>query len=433
MKSPNVTDIFIDGLIVKSQAIPQKVIQQAKKCLLDYMGVVVGGARFIQEHHLDFFKTMVIDRGNCSVFGTDYKTTASNAALLNGYSAHVLELDDGHRLGMIHLGASINSAILTVVEQKKLGKHDILKGMVMGYEAAVRCACALQPGHKVRGYHVSGTCGTIGSAMGVAFACGFNKEQIKSTLSCAITSAAGVLEIQEEASELKPYNLGRAAMDGLVAAQMGRMAMPGPNDILSGKRGFLSVLTDTPNSEHLTDFSNDNYCIEGIYQKLYAACRHCHPAIEAAIAIRNEINLHPEQVDKVEVYTYKLAVGGHDHTNIQGISSAKLSTPYSVALGIAKGNAGYEDFNEDNLHNSDIIGLTSKVSVIEDEQLTAQSPTVRGARVVIRLIDGKEYKNCVLYPKGEPENPISYEGILAKTHLLTGDYCNSFFDEIIYE
>ena len=428
MMSPNVTDIFIDGLIVKSQAIPQKVIQQAKKCLLDYMGVVAGGARFIQEHHPVFLKTLVIDKGNCSVFGTEYKTTASNAALLNGYSAHVLELDDGHRLGMIHLGASINSAVLAVVEQKKVGKHDILKGMVMGYEAAVRCACALQPGHKVRGYHVSGTCGTIGSAMGVAFACGFNKKQIKSTLSCAITSAAGVLEIQEEASELKPYNLGRAAMDGLVAAQMGRMALPGPDDILGGKRGFLSVLTDTPNPEHLTDFSNENYCIEGIYQKLYAACRHCHPAIEAAIALRNAINLQPEQVDKVEVYTYKLAVGGHDHTNIQGISSAKLSTPYSVALGIAKGNAGYENFDEDNLHNSDIIGLTSKVSVIEDDQFTAQSPAVRGARVVIRLKDGKEYEDCVLYPKGEPENPISYEEILQKTNSLVNKSINGIID-----
>lgn len=429
----NLTEIFIDGLIAKSQAIPEKVIQQAKKCLLDYMGVVVGGARFIQEQHLEFFKTMVIDKGNCSVFGTEYKTTASNAALLNGYSAHVLELDDGHRLGMIHLGASIISAILAMSEQDGLEQKDILKGIAMGYESAVRCSCALQPGHKVRGYHVSGTCGTIGSALGVAFACGFNKEQMKSTLACAVTSAAGVLEIQEEASELKPYNLGRAAMDGLVAAQMGRIAMPGPDDILGGKRGFLSVLTDTPNSEHLADFSNENYCIEGIYQKLYAACRHCHPAIEAAIATLNDINLQPEQVDKVEVYTYKLAVGGHDHTNIQGISSAKLSTPYSVALGIVKGNAGYEDFNEDNLHNTNIIGLTNKVSVIEDEQLTAQSPAVRGARVVIRLKDGKEYENCVLYPKGEPENPISYEGILAKTRLLMGDYCNSFFYEIIYE
>lgn len=429
--TPNVTDTFINGLIAKSQAIPEKVIQQAKKCLLDYMGVVVGGARFIQEQHPEFFKTMVIDKGNCTVFGTEYNTTASNAALLNGYSAHVLELDDGHRLGMIHLGASINSAILAVVEQEKLGKDDILKGMVMGYEAAVRCACALQPGHKVRGYHVSGTCGTIGSAMGVAFACGFNKEQIKSTLSCAITSAAGVLEIQEEASELKPYNLGRAAMDGLVSAQMGRLALSGPDDILGGKRGFLSVLTDTPKPEHLTDFSSKDYCINGIYQKLYAACRHCHPAIEAAIALRNDINLQPEQVDKVEVYTYKLAVGGHDHTKIQGISSAKLSTPYSVALGIVKGNAGFEDFNEDNLHDADIVELTRKVRVFEDEDLTAQSPAIRGANVIIRLKDEKKIEKCVLYPKGEPENPISNEEIIQKAKRLLKNDKSNFIEYLL--
>ena len=245
-----------------------------------------------------------------------------------------------------------------------------------------------------------------------------------------------MLEVQEEASELKPYNLGRAAMDGLVAAQMGRMALPGPDDILGGKRGFLSVLTDTPKPEHLTDFSSKDYCINGIYQKMYAACRHCHPAIEAAIDLRNDINLQPEQVDKVEVYTYKLAVGGHDHTKIQGISSAKLSTPYSVALGIVKGNAGFEDFNEDNLHNSDIIGLTSKVSVIEDEQLTAQSPAVRGARVVIRLKNGKEYENCVFYPKGEPENPLSKEELenkfrgLAMYGGLTSEECDAVIAEI---
>ena len=429
----NLTDIFIEGLLSKSKAVPEKVVLQAKKCLLDYMGVVVGGARYLQRKYPDFFSKMAWDKGVCSLYGTDFKTSAINAAFLNGFSAHVMELDDGHRMGMIHLGASINSAILAVSEQEELGQDDILKGVVMGYEAAVRCACALQPGHKVRGYHVSGTCGTIGSAIGIAFACSYSKEQLKTTLDCAVTSAAGVLEIQEEASELKPYNLGRAAMDGLVAAQMGRMSLPGPNDIMGGKRGFLSVLTDTPNNKYLADFSNEDYCIEGIYQKLYAACRHCHPAIEAAIAIRNDFKQKPEQVAKVEVYTYKLAVRGHDHTNIQGISSAKLSTPYSVALGIIKGNAGYEDFNEDNLHNSDIIGLTSKVSVIEDEQLTAQSPAVRGARVVICLKGGEQYENCVLYPKGEPENPISYEEILVKTRQLMENYSNSFFDEIVYE
>lgn len=428
----NLTDIFIEGLLSKSQVVPEKVVLQAKKCLLDYMGVVVGGARYLQRKHPDFFNKLAQDKGVCSLFGTDYKTSAINAALLNGFSAHVLELDDGHRMGMIHLGASINSAILAVSEQEELGQEDILKGVVMGYEAAVRCACALQPGHKVRGYHVSGTCGTIGSSIGIAFACGYSKEQLKTTLACAVSSAAGVLEIQEEASELKPYNLGRAAMDGLVAAQMGRMSLSGPDDIMGGKRGFLSVLTDTPYPKYLADFNNEDYCIEGIYQKLYAACRHCHPAIEAAIAIRDDFNLRTEQVDKVEVFTYKLAVGGHDHRNIQGVSSAKLSIPYSVALGIVKGNAGYEDFNEENLSNPEIVGLMQKVWVIQDDEFTAQSPAIRGAKVVIQLKDGEKIERCVLYPKGEPENPINYEEIHAKTRTLIGDN-NSYFEGIVYE
>lgn len=429
----NLTDSFIDGLFAKSQAIPDRVVQQAKKCLLDYLGVVVGGAKYLQRQHPEFFETFVKDSGECSVLGTAYKTTPINAALLNGFTAHVLELDDGHRKGMIHLGASIVSAVLAVAEKEKLAFDEVLRGVVMGYEAAVRCACALQPGHKVRGYHVSGTCGTIGSAVGIAFACGYTKEQLKSTLACAVTSAAGVLEIQEEASELKPYNLGRAAMDGLAAAQMGRLALPGPDDILGGKRGLLAVLTDTPVQTHLTDLGNEGYGIEGIYQKMYAACRHCHPAIEAAVAIRNDHNLQVEQVDRVEVHTYKLAVGGHDHQEIKGISSAKLSTPYSVALAIEKGNAGFEDFNETNLQDSDILGLTQKVCVMEDEQLTAQSPAVRGARVVVCLKNGTEFENSVLYPKGEPENPISYEEIKQKAAVLMDGYDNVYIDRLLKE
>ena len=427
----NLTDTFIDGLWAKSQAIPDKVMQQAKMCLLDYLGVAVGGARYLREYHPAFWESFTKETGDCSVLGTEYKTTAINAALLNGFSAHVLELDDGHRKGMIHLGASVISAVLAVAETERMAFDSILCGIVMGYEAAVRCACALQPGHKVRGYHVSGTCGTIGAAMGVALACGYTKEQLKSILACAVTSAAGVLEIQEEASELKPYNLGRAAMDGLVAARMGRLSLLGPDDMLGGKRGLLAVLTDTPNHSSLTDFGNEDYCIEGIYRKVYAACRHCHPAIEAAVAVCNETNLQPEEVDSVEVHTYKLAVGGHDHTQIQGISFAKLSTSYSVALTIVKGNAGFEDFNEENLHDDTILALTQKVRVLEDAQLTVQSPAVRGARVVIYSKNGNRFEKSVLYPKGEPENPMRYEEIKQKAEALLQGYENGFTDWLL--
>lgn len=414
----NDTDQFVNSLVKKSQVIPQSVFQQTRICLLDYLGVMVGGMRYIVDRH------------------PELKTVSQSDVFLHAFAAHVLELDDGHRHGMIHLGASIVSAVLDAAVKQGLNSNDLHRGIVMGYEVAVRCARAIQPGHKMRGYHVSGTCGTIGSAMGIAFACGYSKEQLKSTLTCAVSSAAGVLEIQEEVSELKPYNLGRAAMDGVVAAQMGRFALPGPDDILGGKRGFLAALTDTPHPEYLTDFSGEDYAIEGIYQKVYAACRHCHPAIDATLDIQNDIHLKPEQVEKIEVHTYKLAVGSHDHTKIHGISSAKLSTPFSVALAIVKGSAGYADFNEKSLEDYWVKTLTQKVRIIEDEELTQYSPAVRGAKVFVHLKDGSVCEASCMYPKGEPENPLSREELeekfigLAMYGGMTKKECDEVINEI---
>ena len=413
----NISEKFINGLIVKSQFIPFEVRLRARYVLLDYFGVTVGGLKYLDEKR------------------TELLAGSPSAAFLNGFAAHVLELDDGHRHGMIHLEASIVSAILDVAEKENLKSDDVLCGIVMGYEVAVRCARAIQPGHKVRGYHVSGTCGTIGAAIGIAFACGYNKEQLKSTLACAVSSAAGVLEIQEQTSELKPYNTARAAYDGFLAAQIGKLALPGPDDILGGKRGFLAVLTDTPKSEYLT-VNEEDYCIDGIYRKVHAACRHCHPAIDATLDMRNDLKLKPNQVDKIEVHTYKLAVGSHDHTDIRGISSAKLSIPYAVALAIVKGSCGYADYNEENLNDYLIKSITRKVRVIDDEIFTAQSPEVRGARVTLYLKDGGVFEASCLYPKGEPENPLTkmeleekFRG-LAMYGGLTKEECDEMIKEI---
>ena len=414
----NITEQFVDGLVKKSQFIPQPVLNQTRKCVLDYFGVTIGGMRYTEDKHPELIAVSPSD-----VFH-------------HAFAAHVLELDDGNRQGMIHLGASIVSSVLDVAEKKRLKSEEVLRGIVMGYEVAVRCARSIQPGHKERGYHVSGTCGTIGSAMSIAFACGYNKEQMKSTLACAVSSAAGVLEIQEQASELKPYNIARAAYDGVLAAQMGRLSLPGPDDILGGKRGFMAALTDTPKPEFLTDFDEDSYCIEGIYQKVHAACRHSHPAIDAMLDIRKELNLQPDQIEKIEVHTYKLAVGSHDHIEIMGISSAKLSTPFAVALAIVKGSCGYAEYNEGNLNDYWINNLTRKVCVKEDVNLTAQSPAVRGARVTIYLNNGEEYEATCLYPKGEPENPLTQEELedkfcgLAMYGGLTSAECDEVINEL---
>ena len=415
-----ISDKFINELIIKDQAIHDEAYTKARACLLDYLGVTLGGYQYLKAKNVKLIESLQ----NHSILET---------ALWEGFAAHVLELDDGHRRGMIHLGASIITAVIEVAKQEHLNSKMMLEGIIMGYEAAIRCAMSIQPGHKVRGYHVSGTCGTIGAALGIAFACGYNREQLKSTLDCAVTSAAGVLEIQEQASELKPYNIARAVCDGLLAAQIGKLAIPGPDDIIGGKRGFLAAMTDTPKPEYLTEFNDERFCIEGIYQKVHAACRHNHPAIDATILMRNDLDLKPEQVEKIEVYTYKLAVGSHDHTKIQGISSAKLSTPFAVAMAIVKGSCGYADYNEDNLNDYWIKYLTNKVKVIEDKNLTDQSPSIRGARVVIYLKNGEEYEASCLYPKGEPENPLTQADIENKFRELAmyGGLSSEECDEVV--
>ena len=413
-----IEDKFIEGLVRKSQRLSKDVIRQAQKCLLDYCGVVKGGKRLLLEKYPELMDA------------------THNDAFLNGFASHILELDDGHRYGMIHLGASIQSALLTIANREQLSSIQLLRGIVLGYEASVRCAQAIQPGHKIRGYHASGTCGTIGSAMGIAFALGFNEKQLKSTLACAVTSAAGILEIQEQSSELKPFNVGRAAMDGIIATQVGRLELSGPDDILGGKSGFLTALTDSPHPEYLTDFSDDDYAISGIYQKVHAACRHCHSAIDATLELRNSAHFSPEQVERIEVHTYRLAVESHDHTDIKGISSAKLSTPYSVALAFVKGSAGYADYNNENLSDIMIRSITRKVRVIEDEELTQKSPSILGARVIFYLKDGGVFKASCLYPKGEPENPLSHQELeekfreLAMYGGLTSNECDEVINEI---
>lgn len=420
----NITNSFVDHLFEMSQrTLPERIMEQAKLCAMDYVGCATAGAKMMAERNQQFLAIVAKQGGNSTVIGHETKTTLHNAAFLNAMNAHATELDDGHRLGMIHLGASIFSALLPVAEQEGIAKEDVLRGAVVGYEAAVLSAMAMQPSHKLRGYHTSGTCGTIGAAMAIAAALHFTKHEMKNALSAAVAGAAGLLEMQEDDSELKPYNLAHAAVSGITAAYAVLAGYSGPSDPIGGKRGLLAVMSENPNIEVLSNYIEDRYEIERIYRKPYAACRHCHPAIEAALKIKHEHGLMANDIASVRVETYKLAVGGHDHKSIQGVASAKLSTPFSVALALVKDQAGIDDFNPVNIHDNTILDLCQRVDVIVNDELTSWSPQKRAAIVSITTDEGNNYSREVDYPKGEPENPMTrseveekYKACLAVSH-----------------
>lgn len=413
---PNVTLALVDYLFTKAETITDSLRKRADACREDYLAVVAAGAVKNRSHWRQLLERL--PDGTSELVGYNKKADSKTAALINGFNAHALELDDGQRFAMIHLGASIISAIKAAADENDISDEQFKIGVVMGYEAACRVAISMQPSHKNRGYHTAGTCGTIGCAVGVAFALGLDKVQMNRVLTCAAGSAAGMLEIQEQRSEIKPYNVGRAAMDGLAAAYMGLTDYETPDDMFGGERGFFKTFADQFDLEKLVG-AQDYFEIERIYVKPYASCRHSHSAVEAAIKLHDKLII--DQIESVEVKTYKLGVKGHDHTAIQGIASAKLSTPYAVAAGLLYGRADLTAFEPlDDI----IVALAQKVKVIEDPELTAESSKKRVAIVTVKMKDGTEHNARVDYAKGDPENPMTEKELAEKKRLLLAYVAN---------
>ena len=405
---------------IASNQLPEHVTISAKRCILDYCGVVLAGAS-VNKNKIDkFLESMAL--GETTIYGLGQKCDIYSAVLVNSFNAHTIELDDGHRFGMMHMGAPIISAVLAIAENNEVSNEKILRAIVCGYDVAIALSRKMQPGHKLKGYHATGTCCTVGVAMAIALLLDYDEEKIRSTLAMSATSAAGLLEVIDDSSELKPYNIAHAALAGLSAALFGKMGFSGPVDVIGGKRGFFSVLAQEKDFERISNselFQEDQYAITEIYTKPYAACRHCHPAIEAAvnakysyIAEGNEFEL--SELEEITVGTYSLAIRGHEHTEIYGASSAKMSIPYSVATALVSNKVGMDAYTMDMLSDVRTKELMKKITIHVDPELDALNPQKRGAIVELKFRNGEALSERVDYPLGEPEHMMSNEDLEKK-------------------
>ncbi|MBO5077356.1 MAG: MmgE/PrpD family protein [Clostridia bacterium] len=412
----NLTDRFLDSILKLADApLSPGSVRQVERCILDYICVTFAGRKMLGD------RLAAIEQGapegNCEVLGTDKKLSVYPAAFLNGFAAHFAELDDGNRTGAPHLEAVIISAMLAVAQSTEISFERFIKGIIVGYEATTRLSSAMQPGHKQKGFHATGTCGTIGVALAAGYALGYTRTQLKSTLSAAAAASAGLLHMLDDDSELKPYNVAGAITRGLEAAFFGRCGLTGPDDVLSGKRGFLSVFTDETDLFKLMGaFSMPAIYLR--YVKPYASCRHSHPAVECALTICGEHDIDPAAIQKIEIQTYKQGIYGHDQTDITSVNAARMSTPYSVAAATVLGSCGIEAFTKKTIARKDIIDLVQKVSIAENARMTEKCPEERGAAVTFIMHDGSSYTAEVGNPLGEPEHPLSDEVLEAKFHSL---------------
>lgn len=419
-KTLNKTEKFLQSISnVTKKGISDSVLEKAKKSLLDYIAVTTAGSKSNEERLERFFTKTEPEPGNSTLIGMSRKTNLKDAVFFNGLNGHALDIDDGTNTGIIHLGSPIFSVLIPLAEKYSISLRKLLEAAVIGYETSFTMATSIQPQHKFLGYHATGTCGVLGIAISAAKLLDFSDDERENAFSIAALSSSGMLKVLDDESELKPYNVAKSALLGLVSIQMAKMGFKGHPDVLSGDRGFLKMMTGSSNIEFKEPYLNNTYAIEKTYTKPYAACRYCHPAIEAAIFLREKLDVN--EIQDILVSTYDLAVSGHDHVDIQGVGSAKMSIPYGIAVGLINGKAGISEYENKNMKNQAVMNLLNCIRVETNPKFSSVFPEQQSSLVRIRLKNGQTLSKQVDFPKGEPENPLS-----------NMEFNDRFFDLLLY-
>lgn len=415
----NITDHFISDLYELSLCkVPENIAHQASKCLIDYIGASYAGSYIAKAKISKLAQELGCGLGALPVIGTEIKTNLISSALLNGIISHTAELDDGVISGIVHPGSPIFSALLPYAIHNKIDGINFIIGIVIAYEACVRLSEAIQPSHKLLGYHATSTCGSIGAAIGAVIMKNGKKSDIKNAFSAAVITSGGTLKALQDKSDMKSYNAGNAAVLAINAASLANAGFSGPDDVLDSNFGFFDMFSDTFDINKLFSAKrSEKYAITKVYFKPYAACRYCHAPIDAAKKILETHTIDFNNIKRIDIKTYDLAVKGHDHKEATSISSAKMSIPFSISQLFVCGDLGPLGFTKEHLQNSQIIKLSRLVNVMADNVFTKAFPKKSKASVKIITKDNT-YINSVDYPSGEPELPLSDKEIEEKFMIL---------------
>ena len=414
----NVSQSFLIELDKVAQMdFPIQVLDRTRKSLLDYIAVTCAGAAFQKDKINNYIEFAQPENGDFRVIGTGKNVALKEAVFLNGLNAHALDYDDGTNSGIIHLGSPIFSLLLPLSQRYNTSLNDLLKAAIIGYEASYTMAVSIQPKHKALGYHATGTCGALGATLAASYMLNFTKEERERAFAIAAVSASGMLKVLDDGSELKPYNVAKTALLSLTSIQLSKAGFKGHEDPLGGYRGFLKMMAGDENITIKPTLLDGTFAIMKSYTKPYASCRYTHPPVEAAITMRNKYGVNTADIKNINVKTYNLAVSGHDHTDIKGSYSAKMSTPYSVAVALIYGKVGLAEFEQTVLDNTSVKDLTQKVTVQSDPDMSDLFPAKQSAVVTIDTTNGT-FSERVDFPKGEPENPLNGDEFLERYEAL---------------
>src|SRR5688572_1754078 len=320
------------------------------------------------------------------------------AALIAGTAAHTAEVDDIFRDGIYHPGAPTIAAAHALA----FGKQTFLRAVVVGYEISTRIGAAMGRAH-YRHWHNTGTIGCFGAAAAAAEALGLERQRFAHALATVATFSAGLQDAFRTDSMSKPLHAGRAAEAGVTAALAAREGVTGSLEVM---QGYGRAMGDDPDWERALATLGQDFHITRMTFKNHACCGHTFAAIDGALALKDRMGLRTEEIESVEVATYRAGLEVAHYEAPRTPAEGRFSLKYVVASALTHGSVRLAAFEGARLADETTRNLMQKISVSLDPELDAAFPAKRAARVAIRARGRREEW---LQPTriGDPDAPLS--------------------------
>lgn len=397
---------------VSFRDLPPKLIADAKTLVADYLGVAVGGSRTDSGAIAARFANETAGRLEASLIGHAGRVPAVHAAFANAIASHSIELDDVDVLALFHFSPPVVSAALAVAERQRSNGADFITAVALGCEMMARLSDAANNSLRDRGFHTTPTCGVFGAAIAAGHLLRLERDQLVSALGLAGAQASGLMEMYGPSMQ-KRFNPGPAARDGVTAALMAKLGFTGATTIFDGERGFLRAFTDSFDLDALCRDLGKDYPVYMEY-KAYSCARPIHNAIDCALNIRSQLQEPVDHITAITMRRHPAWARYHLNKRPKTYHEAQVSLPYSTAVALVEGSALLPQYQDHKLNDPEILRLSQMIEVVPDDSLP------RGVSCLMTLTTsgGAKLSSQVDHPRGSIENPMSWQEMNNKAHML---------------
>jgi 2-methylcitrate dehydratase PrpD len=420
-----ITD-YVAGFVnaTKSADIPKDVAHLGKRSVLDGIGLALAGAASHQgEIARRYLENLGIASANgCTVIGSSLRLPARFAAFANGLTIHADDYDDTQLAvakdrvyGLLtHPTAPALPPALAIAERDRRSGLDMMLAYQIGVEVECKVAEAISPRHYQTGFHSTATCGSIGAAAGAAKLLGLDREATRRAISIGATQAGGLRE--NFGTMTKPFHAGRAAENGVVAAEIAALGFTASPNGLEADRGFFRAAGGGYDERAISGKLGDPWTFHfpGVSIKPHPSGSLTHPGMAVMMELITKHDIKPAKVKRVAVGTNHNMPNALIHHKPKNELQAKFSMEFCMAILLLERKGGLEQFTDEVVNRPDVQAMIAKVNFGVHPEAEAAGFDKMTTIIEIEMDDGRVIKGQADFGKGSPANPMSDDELSEK-------------------